>query len=134
MPEVQRWSGTECIHHYRAVRATNRGYPRRRGDTLATTTDAAGIAPVCATGWRDTYRTLLNESTVEDTILRYYNVDRITTEIASAGERDSWLGWVVAADGRSVVGAAGGGLISESTGQVFVVYVLPKHQGMPASR
>ena len=42
--------------------------------------DAAGIARVCAEGWRDTYAGLYTPEHVESVVAEYYTVERIARE------------------------------------------------------
>jgi ribosomal protein S18 acetylase RimI-like enzyme len=55
-------------------------------------------------------------------IEEYYTPERIAGEIAAP---EGWDGWLVAVDGDSVVGAAGGGMIDPGVGEVFVLYLDP---------
>jgi len=57
-----------------------------------------------------TYRSMMSETTIDDVIGRYYTEERIEREIRTAGDTDGWLGYVVAEQDGSVVGAGGGGL------------------------
>jgi len=87
--------------------------------------DAAGIARVCAEGWRDTYADIYTPEHVESVIAEYYTVERIRGEIAAP---DGWDGWIVAVEVGSVVGAGGGGMIEPGAGEVFVLYLDPSRR------
>ncbi len=84
--------------------------------------DAAGIARVCAEGWRDTYRGIYEPERIEAVIADYYTPERIAAEIAAP---HGWDGWIVAVDGDAVVGAGGGGVTEPGVGEVFVLYLDP---------
>jgi ribosomal protein S18 acetylase RimI-like enzyme len=88
--------------------------------------DAAGIALVCAEGWRDTYAGIYTPEHVESVIAEYYTVERISDEIDAP---EGWDGWIVAAEDGAVIGAGGGGLIEPGAGEVFVLYLEPSRRG-----
>ena len=87
--------------------------------------DAAGIARVCAEGWRDTYAGIYTGEHIESVIAEYYTVERIAAEITAP---EGWDGWIVAVEDGEVVGAGGGGLIEPGAGEVFVLYLDPKRR------
>jgi GNAT superfamily N-acetyltransferase len=84
--------------------------------------DAAGIARVCAAGWRDTYDGIYEPERIESAIAEYYTPERIAGEIVGPND---WDGWIVAVDEGAVVGAGGGGMIEPGVGEVFVLYLDP---------
>ncbi|MBM2614427.1 GNAT family N-acetyltransferase [Actinoplanes sp. LDG1-06] len=94
---------------------------------LARPDEAGQIAEVCAAGWRDTYAELLPAATIEEAIATYYTPSRIAGEVG-AGSSDGWLGYAVAVGDGQVLGAAGGGLIGDGVGELFVLYVRPDVQ------
>ena len=88
---------------------------------LASEKDVDSIVRICSDGWRATYAPLLSGSAIEDVISRYYNPTRVADEIKP--DPPGWLGWIIASDEDGVVGAVGaGGLTTENTGEVFVLY------------
>jgi ribosomal protein S18 acetylase RimI-like enzyme len=91
----------------------------------AESSDAAGIARVCAEGWRNTYAGIYTPEHVESVIAEYYTVERIRGEIAAP---EGWDGWIVAIEDGSVVGAGGGGMIEPRAGEVFVLYLDPRRR------
>ncbi|WP_161992262.1 N-acetyltransferase [Pseudonocardia sp. EV170527-09] len=98
----------------------------------AVAADAPGIADVCTRAYRATYRDLLPSSFVEDVITRFYDEDRVRSEVAPAPPH--WLGYVVAAAGSpgergSVLGAAGGAITGEGVGELYVLYLDPDRRG-----
>ncbi len=88
--------------------------------------DAEAIARVCADGWRDTYRELLEPERIEAAIAEYSTPERIRREI---DPREGWDGWIVAVEDGVVVGAGGGGLTGPGVGEVFVLYLDPARRG-----
>jgi len=88
----------------------------------AETADAQGIARVCAESWRDTYREIYTPDQIEAVIAEYYTPQRIGREIRAP---EGWDGWLVAVEGRTVVGAGGGGMIDPYVGEIFVLYLDP---------
>ena len=84
---------------------------------------AEGICRVCADGWRATYEGMLSREYIERIIAEFYNEERVLKEIAETGRE--WGGWFVAVENGRVVGAGGGGMTGERTGEVFVLYVDP---------
>lgn len=86
-----------------------------------------GIAKVCSDGYRDTYRETHAEQYIERIIREFYNHDRIQEEIGSSGP--GWDGWYVALEEDKVVGAIGGGMLDETKGEVYVLYLDPARRG-----
>ena len=92
----------------------------------AETSDAEGIARVCAAGWRDTYHGLKEPERIEAVIAEYYAPERISREIAAP---EGWDGWIVAVEDDTVIGAGGGGMTEPGVGEVFVLYLDPRRRG-----
>ncbi|MEZ0482123.1 GNAT family N-acetyltransferase [Planococcus sp. SSTMD024] len=92
--------------------------------------DAAGIRTVCAAGNRSTYPGLLPQHEIERVIEKFYNEQRILSEIENISQE--WNGWFVAVENGEVVGAGGGGFTGEEVAEVFVLYLDParKYQGI----
>lgn len=82
------------------------------------------ICDVCTRGYWTTY-TSAPRTYIQRIVDEFYNVKRVTKEVQNG---DYW----VALDGEMVVGAGGGGMISESEGELYVLYVEPtrKYQGI----
>ena len=92
--------------------------------------DAEGIKTVCSDGYRQTYPDLISPQHIEKVIQKFYNVERIESEITTTGKE--WNGWFVAVEQNKVAGAGGGGFIAEGTAELFVLYLDParKRQGI----
>jgi ribosomal protein S18 acetylase RimI-like enzyme len=88
--------------------------------------DAAGIARVCAAGWRDTYRGIKEPERIEAVIAEFYDPERIGREIRAP---EGWDGWLVAVEGGAVIGAGGGGITEPGVGEIFVLYLDPARRG-----
>lgn len=82
--------------------------------------DIEGIIKVCADGYRVTYKDLLPKKYIEKIISEFYFEERIRKEILEANEH--WNGWFVAVEKNEVVGAGGGGLISEGVAELYAVF------------
>jgi GNAT superfamily N-acetyltransferase len=81
----------------------------------------AGIIDVCSRGWSETYKHLYPQEYIDRTIQEFYNEARITEEVLYTS-RD-WNGWFVAVEDEKVVGAIGGGMMTEDKGEIFVFYM-----------
>ncbi|MBA4496024.1 GNAT family N-acetyltransferase [Paenactinomyces guangxiensis] len=92
----------------------------------ATQQDVSGICKVCAAGYRDTYQETHSASYIERVIQEFYQPERILKELEP---QSGWDGWFVALDHGRVTGAGAGGLTSEGTGELFVLYLDPKRRG-----
>ncbi len=88
---------------------------------LATVDDVHRIIDICSKGYAFTTKQFNNQLKAKEAIRKYYNVSRIRNEIVHTNT--SWNGWVLARREREVVGAAGGGLVTENTGMLFVIYL-----------
>ncbi|WP_245208124.1 GNAT family N-acetyltransferase [Sediminibacillus dalangtanensis] len=84
--------------------------------------DVEGIAQVCIEGCWDTYAGIRSRENIERNNRIFYNHERITSELQ---EEDGWDGYIVAVDNEEVVGAIGGGMISEKESEVYVLYLDP---------
>jgi GNAT superfamily N-acetyltransferase len=83
--------------------------------------DVAAICRICAAGYRLTTRGLLPDETVDRLVEDFYSVERVTGEVAPTGR--SWQGYLVAEVDGEVVGAAGGGMVADHVGQLYVIYL-----------
>ena len=90
----------------------------------ATEADAAAIAAVCARASRAAYADLVTGDYLDRVIAHFYDSERIRREIAPS---PGWFGFVVAQDGRQVVGVAGTGRSADDaeTCELFALYVDP---------
>jgi ribosomal protein S18 acetylase RimI-like enzyme len=90
--------------------------------------DVEQIVRVCSEGYRRTYPGLLSATTIEDVVRRYYQPDRIRSEIQP--DPPGWSGYLVAEDDEGQVAAAGGGgMTGVTVGELFVLYVDPDRRG-----
>jgi GNAT superfamily N-acetyltransferase len=93
----------------------------------AVAADAAAIAGICSTAYRNAYRELLPEGYINRSVAEFYSEPRITADIAPAPPE--WFGYqVVEEDGR-VLGAAGGGLSGPAAGELSLVYLESAERG-----
>ena len=92
--------------------------------------DAQGIVRVCSDGYRSTYPELLPRDAIEKIIKDFYHVDRVQNETLHTDR--AWNGWYVAAEDGNIIGAGGGGMTGEETGELFVLYLDParKREGI----
>ncbi|OFI45774.1 GNAT family N-acetyltransferase [Floricoccus penangensis] len=82
-----------------------------------------GIVSVCSDGYRATYVDLHTQEYIEKVISDFYNDERVLKEVENSSK--DWGGYFVALDGDQVVGAAGGGMTGDETGELFVIYLDP---------
>ncbi|HJF31504.1 MAG TPA: GNAT family N-acetyltransferase [Sporosarcina psychrophila] len=90
--------------------------------------DAAAITDILVTSQWFTYEKLYSEDYLTKLIEKYYNVKRIEQEIVTINEQ--WHGYFIAEKDGIIVGAIGGGMTSETTGEVYVFYLDPLMRGM----
>jgi len=91
---------------------------------LALPGEEGQVCEVCTEGYTATSRGLLAPATIRRQAESYYNPDRVRQEIVSAAATPAWLGYVVAVtDEGQVLGAAGGGVLDDGAGQVYVLYL-----------
>ncbi|WP_162529909.1 GNAT family N-acetyltransferase [Nocardioides caldifontis] len=91
---------------------------------LARIGEEDAICAVCREGFAASSEGLLSPATIGRQSALYYEPARVRREIATAGDRREWQGYVVAvtASGQ-VVGAAGGGMAGPTVGLVLVLYL-----------
>jgi ribosomal protein S18 acetylase RimI-like enzyme len=90
--------------------------------------DTTAMTDVLVSSQWFTYGNLYSKDYIIKLIDQYYNVKRIEQEIVSINEE--WHGYFIAElDGR-IVGAIGGGMTSETAGEVYVFYLDPLMRGM----
>jgi GNAT superfamily N-acetyltransferase len=95
----------------------------------ATGADVEDICRVCATGYRFVAGPLLPADLVDEKVAEFYVPDRVAREVDPALLSRRWHGYLVAEVGGVVVGAAGGGMVAEDVGQLFVLYLDLGHRG-----
>ena len=89
----------------------------------ATPDHVEGIAKVCTEANWATYSEIYSNEYIENVIKEYYTKERILKEVSHSSKE--WGGYFVALDNDEVVGAAGGGMISDTAGELFVLYMDP---------
>src|SRR5699024_1002811 len=82
-----------------------------------------GISSVCIRGYWATYENTYPKEWIENVIRDFYNHERILGEVTESNS--NWGGYFVAVENGKVVGAAGGGMIDEEVGELFVIYIDP---------
>ena len=92
----------------------------------ASPTHVEGIAKVCREANWATYKGLRSEEYIKRVIKEFYNHERILKEVSETGKE--WGGYFVAVEGDVIIGAIGGGMIGENTGEVFVLYLDPNRR------
>ncbi|MFD2924724.1 GNAT family N-acetyltransferase [Halobacillus naozhouensis] len=85
-----------------------------------------GISEVCSDATRATYKDIYTQEYIERIIKEFYDPERISEEVKTANRQ--WGGYFVAVENGEVLGACGGGMISETAGEVFVLYLNPKRR------
>jgi GNAT superfamily N-acetyltransferase len=85
-----------------------------------------GISKVCSEGYRATYSKTHSKGYIERIIKEFYNTERIMSEVSTTSKQ--WGGYFVALENDEVVGAGGGGMISGTAGEVFVLYLDPSRR------
>ncbi|WP_342431627.1 GNAT family N-acetyltransferase [Neobacillus sp. FSL H8-0543] len=88
--------------------------------------DVQGISKVCSDGYWATYKDTHSEKYINRVIEEFYNPDRILNEVTNTSRE--WGGYFVAIEGNEVIGAGGGGMIDETAGEVFVLYLNPNRR------
>ncbi|MGD6803860.1 GNAT family N-acetyltransferase [Rossellomorea aquimaris] len=86
-----------------------------------------GIVKVCSDANRATYKDIYSEEYIERVIKQYYTPERILEEVS--GSSRNWGGYFVAVDNGTVVGAGGGGMTGDTTGEIYVLYMDPVRRG-----
>jgi GNAT superfamily N-acetyltransferase len=85
-----------------------------------------GIVSVCIDAQWATYGESHTKDYIQRVIDRFYNHDRVLEEVTSTGFE--WGGYFVALENGEVIGAGGGGMTSETAGEVFVLYLNPERR------
>jgi len=92
----------------------------------ATPDHVEGIAKVCTEANWATYSDIYSNEYIEKVINDFYTKERILKEVSHSSRE--WGGYFVALDNDAVVGAAGGGMISDTAGELFVLYIDPNRR------
>jgi hypothetical protein len=87
----------------------------------ANPTHVKGIKKVCSEGYWATYQDIYTNEYIEKVIEKFYNQERILKEVITSDRH--WGGYFVAVENDEVVGAGGGGMITETDGELFVLYM-----------
>lgn len=85
-----------------------------------------GIVKVCSDGYRAAYNESHSNEYIERIICEFYNTERIIDEVTNTSRH--WGGYFVAVENDEVVGAGGGGMINDTAGEVFVLYLNPNRR------
>ncbi|MFP7298815.1 GNAT family N-acetyltransferase [Neobacillus niacini] len=85
-----------------------------------------GISKVCSDGYRATYSETHTKQYIERIINEFYNPERLLDEVINSSRH--WGGYFVAVENGEVIGAGGGGMINETAGEVFVLYLNPNRR------
>lgn len=93
----------------------------------ATANDAKSIQTVLTRSQWFTYENLFTTDYIQKLIERYYNIERIEREIKSIDA--NWHGYIVAEENGNIIGVIGGGMVDETTGEVYVFYLEPTTRG-----
>ena len=88
--------------------------------------DIEGIAKVCSDGYWATYSDLRSKEYISRIISEYYNLERLQREVTETSRE--WGGYFVAVEDKEVIGAIGGGMIHDTAGEVFVLYLNPNRR------
>lgn len=82
-----------------------------------------GISKVCSDSYYETYKEIYSDNYIKGIVKKFYNKERILKEVSET--RKEWGGYFVALEKDEVVGAGGGGMTDDTTGEVFVLYLKP---------
>lgn len=85
-----------------------------------------GIAKVCAECYWATYSKFYSKDYIETVIKDFYNEERILKEVTNSFRE--WQGYVVALEDDEVIGAGGGGMITDTASEIFVLYLNPNRR------
>jgi GNAT superfamily N-acetyltransferase len=89
----------------------------------ATGDDVDAICRICAAGFRLTAGPLLPEHVVDEKVAEFYTRERVAREVGPEQLSRHWQGYLVAERDGEVVGAAGGGIVADDVGQLYVLYL-----------
>lgn len=89
--------------------------------------DAKAIADVLSRSQWFTYEALYSKAYIQKLIDQYYNMERIEQEIVFISKK--WHGYYLAEMNGTIIGAIGGGMTDDTTGEVYVFYLDPTMRG-----
>lgn len=92
----------------------------------ADTRHVSGISKVCSDGYWLTYNEIHSEEYIKRIIREFYNHERIQSEVTETSRE--WGGYFIAIEDNEVIGAIGGGMINDTAGEVFVLYLHPNRR------
>ena len=93
----------------------------------ATINDAQSIRDVLTASQWFTYDLLFDKEYIQKLISHYYNIARIKDEIRNVSSK--WHGYYIAEEHGSVTGVIGGGMLDQTTAEVYVFYIDPILRG-----
>lgn len=93
----------------------------------ATHRDAHSIRELLIESQWFTYEHLYDYQYIQEMIDHYYNIERITDEIRIVS--DIWHGYYVTEQDGDITGVIGGGILSETSAEIYVFYINPKMRG-----
>lgn len=96
---------------------------------LATRNDVDSICAICEAGFRFVSSPLLPPEVVDQMAATFYVPDRVAREVDPGTVTRHWQGYVVAEEAGVVVGAAGGGMVGDAVGQLYVIYLDLERRG-----
>ncbi len=85
-----------------------------------------GIKKVCSEGNWATYGEIYAKEYMERVIEEFYNEERLLEEVTTSDRH--WGGYFVAVENGEVIGAGGGGMIGETEGELYVLYLDPSRR------
>lgn len=85
-----------------------------------------GIANVCTEAYWATYSNTYPKEYIRRIVKEFYNHERISEEVSVSNKY--WGGYFVAVEDEKVIGAGGGGMIADTTGEIFVLYLDPERR------
>lgn len=85
-----------------------------------------GIAEVCIESYWSTYHDIYSKEYIETVIRDFYNHQRILSEVTYSSKE--WGGYFVALENEEIVGAGGGGMLNDTAGEIFVLYLNPNRR------
>lgn len=91
----------------------------------AVSAEASAISRLLAVAIRDSYTGLLGSAAVQRLISHHCPLTRIHAEIGVPGGAPGWLGWLVAVEGDTVLGAVAGGVPQTGEGELYALSTLP---------